>query len=262
VIALDAADAAALTPVLAIPDERARQRLLKRIMRHPREAWAALALQLAPSQARAAGDSWGTPLEWIEGARAVMGGIDVDPASNAEAQARIQAAVHYTREDDGLTKPWLGRVWLNPPYSQPLVQQFTERLLTELEAGRATEACLLVNNASDARWYQRAAASCDAVLAIAGRVQFICPGTAGVTLPGARQGQSLLYFGPRAAKFSRVFAARGTVAVPRPSRSRTCVQCGGTFVARRDDALSCSSACRQARYRCAATKRNTCEVSP
>lgn len=32
------------------------------------------------------------------------------------------AATHYTLKDDGLSRPWHGRVWLNPPYSREAVK--------------------------------------------------------------------------------------------------------------------------------------------
>jgi hypothetical protein len=31
----------------------------------------------------------------------------------------IPALKHYSLEDDSLTQPWFGRVWMNPPYSKP-----------------------------------------------------------------------------------------------------------------------------------------------
>jgi DNA N-6-adenine-methyltransferase (Dam) len=71
---------------------------------------------------------WYTPAKYIALAREVMGSIDVDPASNAIAQETVQAATFYTVDDDGLTKEWRGRGWLNPPYNQPEISQFTDKL--------------------------------------------------------------------------------------------------------------------------------------
>lgn len=34
----------------------------------------------------------------------------------------------YNKNHDGLTKDWVGRVWLNPPYSRPLIERFVTRL--------------------------------------------------------------------------------------------------------------------------------------
>lgn len=53
--------------------------------------------------------------EIIEAARSVLGGIDLDPASCAEANREVRASCYYTKEVDGLALPWFGRVWLNPP---------------------------------------------------------------------------------------------------------------------------------------------------
>lgn len=38
------------------------------------------------------------------------------------------AKIMYNKSDDGLTKEWAGRVWLNPPYSRPLIGQFVRKL--------------------------------------------------------------------------------------------------------------------------------------
>lgn len=61
-------------------------------------------------------NEWYTPLPYVEAARAVMGTIDIDPASSDKANETVQAEHYYTIADNGLVRPWYGRVWLNPPY--------------------------------------------------------------------------------------------------------------------------------------------------
>jgi hypothetical protein len=62
-------------------------------------------------------NQWHTPSEYIEMARDVLGGFDLDPASNLIAQETVQAVTFYTEETNGLDKEWKGRVWCNPPYA-------------------------------------------------------------------------------------------------------------------------------------------------
>ena len=78
-------------------------------------------------------NQWFTPDEYIELARDVLGTIDLDPATHALAQERVKAAKFFTEDDDGLTQEWRGRVWLNPPYSQPDIGLFVDKLIDEIE---------------------------------------------------------------------------------------------------------------------------------
>ena len=55
-----------------------------------------------------------TPAPIMEAARQVMGRIDLDPASKPTANKTVGATRFYDRDENGLSMPWRGRVWLNP----------------------------------------------------------------------------------------------------------------------------------------------------
>lgn len=54
--------------------------------------------------------------------------FDLDVCAPPGGVPWIPAERYYTLEDDGLSKPWTGRVWMNPPYSKttPWVRRFIE----------------------------------------------------------------------------------------------------------------------------------------
>lgn len=56
-----------------------------------------------------------TPSEIIGPSLAVMGGIDLDPASCEAANELVGADQFYGIEENGYTYPWFGRIFLNPP---------------------------------------------------------------------------------------------------------------------------------------------------
>lgn len=56
-------------------------------------------------------EEWLTPPEIIK----ALGPFDLDPCAPINLPWPT-AENHYTIEDNGLIKPWHGRVWLNPPY--------------------------------------------------------------------------------------------------------------------------------------------------
>jgi hypothetical protein len=172
-----------------------------------------------PHVANNSGDNeWYTPACYVEAARTVMGGIDVDPASCEVANRTVGASVFYTADDDGLTKPWAGRVWMNPPYAKGLVDQFAEKLIDGLIAGDVKQAVVLVNNSTDTEWWQSLGRASNATCYIAGRVKFL--DESGDPSGAPLQGQAVLYFGPNEDAFVATFRAFGLVQVSATGASR------------------------------------------
>lgn len=158
---------------------------------------------------RATGEfEWYTPREYIDAARRVMGAIDLDPASSEAANRIIQAETFYATDDDGLTKDWAGRVWMNPPYAQPAIQQFCERLKVFYEAGYVTEAVVLTNNATETAWFGSLSSCAVALCHPQGRIKFWNPEKETAT---PLQGQAITYFGPNADVFKAEFSKFGRV---------------------------------------------------
>jgi hypothetical protein len=154
---------------------------------------------------------WYTPDWCLDAVREVLGAIDLDPASSAAAQQRVQAGRCHTIADSGLHHPWHGRVFLNPPYRQPACARFVAKLLQELHLGRTTAAILLVNNCTDAEWFHAAALRSEGVCFTRKRIRFEkADGTPG----NPPQGQAFLYFGPDLPRFARIFCRFGNVVKP------------------------------------------------
>ena len=155
-------------------------------------------------------NEWYTPAEYLEAAREVLGGFDLDPASSGEAQKQVKAGEFFDKEHDGLAVPWRGRVWLNSPYAQPLISEFVRKLMVELHAGRVTDAVMLTHNYTDTAWFHEAASASAAICFTRGRVKFVDP--AGKPC-SPTQGQTFFYFGSNSAPFVERFSKIGFVVV-------------------------------------------------
>lgn len=150
-------------------------------------------------------NEWYTPEYLIDSARIAMGNIDLDPASSKIANMKVGAKKYYDDEDNGLNKKWYGNIWLNPPYSQPLISQFSEKINTEIN--NFTQACILTNNATETEWYQNILINASAVCFLKGRVKFL--DIVGKASGAPLQGQTIIYIGSKSKEFYNEFKQYG-----------------------------------------------------
>lgn len=87
-------------------------------------------------------DTWLTP-QWIIDA---LGPFDMDVATPEEGMPWATAKRMLKPSDDGLVTPWIGRVWMNPPYGK-LMRPFMEKLVSH------GNGIALITARTDARWF-------------------------------------------------------------------------------------------------------------
>ena len=188
---------------------------LKRLSRMAPEKQAAAAQAAVSGHVRGTfgtgENEWYTPDKYLTSARHVMGSIDLDPASSDTAQGNVRAGEYFSVDNDGLSQPWHGRVWLNPPYAQPLIAQFVSKVVSEWSAGHLVAAIMLTHNYTDTSWFHEAMTAASVVCFTRGRINFISlDGVVG----NPTQGQAFFYFGADADAFYTEFSKYGFVVVP------------------------------------------------
>ena len=130
-------------------------------------------------------DEWYTPKDIVDS----LGQFDLDPCAPISPLWKIAAST-YNKEEDGLLKPWMGRVFLNPPYSRPLIEQFIKKM-AEHNHGTA----LLFNRCDNKMFQDVIFPTAKAMLFMRSRIKFYRPdGTRGDS-PGS--GNILVAWGER-----------------------------------------------------------------
>jgi phage N-6-adenine-methyltransferase len=162
---------------------------------------------LNPERKKKSSDRWYTPPYIVELVVQVLGKIDLDPC--ADDGKHIKAKRHYTEDTDGLIREWEGRVFMNPPYSQPGV--WMEKLQAEIKLERVTEAIALVPAATDTKWLSPVLKS-QPVCFWTGRIKFLSEDYQ--PRNSARQSHILVYWGLRKERFREVFEPHGFVSLP------------------------------------------------
>ena len=156
-------------------------------------------------------NEWYTPRQYIDAARLTMGGIDLDPASCAEANSIVGATRYYSTAENGLAQPWTGRVFLNPPYlsltgNAGQYPAWTRKLVDSFELGFVEQAILLIPVHPERRWFQPLYRY--SICFCNHQPQFHRPGRGNAHI---YHGLCFVYLGQRREMFAEQFSAFGNI---------------------------------------------------
>jgi phage N-6-adenine-methyltransferase len=135
-----------------------------------------LAEMLQAANFSSASIEWYTPAQYIEAVREVLGGIDLDPASSAQANSVVRASEFFSKDDDGLARDWRGRIFLNPPYGKTadgasLAAAFCSKAIDQFNARNIDAGIILVNSLHSQSW--QAPLYDHAICLVDHRIQFV-----------------------------------------------------------------------------------------
>ena len=150
-----------------------------------------------------------TPQQIIGAARNTMQGIDLDPASSLIANDRVKASVFYTENDDGLSKKWFGKVFMNHPFSRKNNPLFVKKLVDEYVAGNVKEACCITYASTSEVWFRPLMDYPQCF--IHGRTNYHLPD--GKIKKGVTKGSVVTYLGNNVDEFKLYFKEIGTVKI-------------------------------------------------
>ncbi len=108
-------------------------------------------------------DDYWTP-KWIFDTMGVE--FDLDVACPPNGPAHTPTTNYYTKQDDGLTSPWYGNVFMNPPFSkpQPWIMRF-------LEHANGIGICV----ASKSRWFDHLWQHVDGIVFLPSNLKYESP---------------------------------------------------------------------------------------
>ena len=157
-------------------------------------------------------DEWYTPQDIIQRVNDCIGPIDIDPCSepwSAEHPFRVPAQHHFTKAMDGLSRPWFGHVFVNPPYGRALPHWVLKTYLAH-NRGETGETILLVPARTDTKWFQYLWEA-SRVCFVRGRISFESPAGAKWCAPFP---SAIAYWGPSPTRFEYFFTPLGHIVTP------------------------------------------------
>ena len=101
-----------------------------------------------------------------------VNGFDLDPAAGCEPTPI--ATDRYTEADDGLTSPWYGTVWLNPPFDDK--GTWYKRLVNQYRHGAVNGAVALATADVSTDWFHDWFSTADVITFLDGRDWYIADG--------------------------------------------------------------------------------------
>ena len=150
-----------------------------------------------------------TPAYIIERVRSVLGEIDLDPASSVIANRTVKAKRFFSEEDNGLSKEWTGKVWMNHPFNKAENKTWITKLCYHYAVKDITEGCCITYASTSEAWFQPLLYFPQCF--ISKRVNYVLP--SGDVKKGATKGSVVTYLGKNLLGFYEQFNDLGTVKV-------------------------------------------------
>lgn len=115
-------------------------------------------------------DEWATPIELVRQLRRGVGGeFDLDAASGCEPSPI--AKNRYTEAENGLSQPWFGKTYCNPPYSG--MEDWAEKAATEAADPAGPElVVMLIPARTSTQWFHNHILQADYLCLIERRLKF------------------------------------------------------------------------------------------
>ena len=104
---------------------------------------------LSPALFSSNTEEWYTPMDFFEQCAREVGGFDLDPCATHE---NAKCSRYFTKEDDGLTQEWSGRVFVNPPYGRA-ISAWVAKCAKERVRGGADVIYLLIPSRTDTAYF-------------------------------------------------------------------------------------------------------------
>lgn len=173
-----------------------------------------------PGKEKRDSDSWYTPERYIHAARDALGGdIDLDPFSSKLANKVVRASNYFTVEGDAFSKSWIAEtIFTKPPYRRGLINKASDKFIEQYQLNNFDRAVVLVNNATETKWFQALLKEAIAICFTDHRIGFISPD--GKAVSGNTRGQVFLLFEQNTkgnhtlSRFERAFRKFGQVLLP------------------------------------------------
>lgn len=147
---------------------------------------------------------WETPPDLFDKVEAAVGPFDLDPCS-PDKPGSVRSSIRFTAADDGLSREWRGRVFVNPPYGREL-RRWVAKAAEAAENGALVVG--LIPARTDTHWWHDFVAWKATIFFLRGRLAF-GDGTQSAPFPSA-----ITVWGADAGAIARLADALGVQPVP------------------------------------------------
>lgn len=112
-------------------------------------------------------DLWATPQDFFDSLNAEFN-FNVDVCASPE---NAKCKTYFTKDQDGLSQPWTGVCWCNPPYGREIGKWVEKAYTSSRNRGGATVVMLLPAR-TDTKWFHEYIYHQSEIRFIKGRLKF------------------------------------------------------------------------------------------